>query len=119
LQQARIGSGYASNDGAGSFVADPIGQAHLAAYIGYPYQSTTNIAINTSSNPDDTTIYFGNWAELIVGIWQGLTIMASQEASTAFTTNQTWIRFVQEVDVMVRHKESFVLGQKCSMELTS
>jgi hypothetical protein len=56
---------------------------------------------------------------MIVGVWQGLSIMASQEASTAFTTNQTWVRFVQEVDCMVRHKESFVIGQNLSMEMTA
>jgi len=96
-------------------VADPITQNQLASYIGYPWVSTTNIP--TVSNA--TKVYFGNWAELIVGVWEGLTIMASQEASTAFTTNQTWIRFVQEVDVMVRHKESFCIGTGLPTNLSS
>lgn len=117
LSQARVGAG--SEDGAGGFVADPLTSAQLASYIGYPFQSTTNLAITTSTTPDESQIIFGNWAELIIGSWAGLSILASQEASTAFATNQTWVRFVQEVDTMVRHKESFVVGQHCSMELTS
>jgi len=117
LQQARYGA--AAEDGFGGHVAHPIGQSQLASFIGYPYQATTNLSIDTSTSPDETEIVFGNWAEMIVGVWQGLSIMASQEASTAFVTNQTWVRFVQEVDCMVRHKESFVIGQNLSMEMTA
>jgi HK97 family phage major capsid protein len=117
LQQARYGA--AAEDGFGGHVASPITNSHLASFIGYPFATTTNLAIDTASSPDETEIVFGNWAEMIVGVWQGLSIMASQEASTAFTTNQTWVRFVQEVDCMVRHKESFVIGQNLSMEMTA
>lgn len=116
LQQARVGSGFAAEDGAGGYVADPIALHNLQSYIGYPYQATTNMPIDTSANPDSTKVLFGNWAELIIGVWQGMTILASQEASTAFLTNQTWIRFVQEVDCMVRHKESFVIGTNLNVE---
>lgn len=119
LAQARVGSGSASEDGMGQFVADPITQAQLASYIGYPYVATTNMTINTAASPDESEMIFGNWAELIIGVWQGMTIMASQEASTAFEKNQTWIRFVQEVDCMVRHPESFCIGQNLSMALTA
>lgn len=116
LAQARVGSGQAAEDGYGNFVADPIAQHHLASYIGYPYAATTNVPIDTAPNPDSSYVLFGNWSELIVGVWQGLTIMASQEASTAFTMNQTWIRFVQEVDCMVRHPESFCKGHDLNVE---
>ena len=116
LAQARVGSGQAAEDGYGEFVADPITQNQLASYIGYPFSTTTNMAITTTTSPDESEILFGNWAELIIGVWQGLTIMASQEASTAFTMNQTWIRFVQEVDCMVRHPESFCIGQHLNVE---
>lgn len=119
LALARVGSGQAAEDGYGSFVSNPATQGRLTDMLGYPYQSTTNMAITTSTNPDETEVLFGNWAELIVGVWQGLTIMASQEASTAFTTNQTWIRFVQEVDVMLRHVESFCIGQHLNVETIS
>lgn len=116
LAQARVGSGFAAEDGDGDFVQNPITQNQLASYIGYPFSTTTNMAITTSTSPDESEMLFGNWAELIIGVWQGLTIMASQEASTAFTMNQTWIRFVQEVDCMVRHPESFCIGQHLNVE---
>jgi HK97 family phage major capsid protein len=87
--------------------------------IGYPYQATTNIVIDTVPTPDSTYAIFGNWAELLIGVWQGITIMASQEASDAFAKNQTWVRIVQEVDVMIRHKESFCLASNISAVLTA
>lgn len=117
LQQARYGA--AGEDGFGGHVASPVSNSHLASFIGYPFATSTNLSITTSTSPDEMEIVFGNWAEMIVGVWQGLSIMASQEASTAFVTNQTWVRFVQEVDCMVRHKESFVIGQHLSTEMTA
>lgn len=115
-------TGAAAEDGFGNFVANPaspLTPAQLQAMIGYPYQATTNIAIDTAPTPDSTYAIFGNWAELLIGVWQGITIMASQEASDAFAKNQTWVRIVQEVDVMVRHKESFCLASNISAVLTA
>ena len=117
LSLARVGA--AAEDGFAQFVQNPATEGRITNMLGYPYASTTNMTITTSTNPDESEVLFGNWAELIVGVWQGLSIMASQEASTAFTTNQTWVRFVQEVDVMVRHTESFCIGQHLSMELSA
>jgi HK97 family phage major capsid protein len=114
-------TGAVAEDGFGGFVANPsvpLTQSQLQAFIGYPYQMTTNIPIDTASTPDDTYAVFGNWSELILGVWQGITIMASQEASDAFAKNQTWVRIVQEVDCMVRHKESFVIASKIDATLT-
>jgi len=109
LSQARVDSGEASVIETGAFVASPVTNSQLASYVGYPFASTTNLPITTGS-PDSVSVLFANWAELIVGTWQGLTIMASQEASDAFTKNQTWVRFIQELDCMVRHPESFCHG---------
>jgi len=108
LSQGRVDAVSAADE-AGSFVASPVTQSQLANYIGYPYAATTNLPITTGS-PDTVSVLFANWSELIVGMWQGLTIMASQEASDAFAKNQTWVRFVTEVDCMVRHPESFCHG---------
>ena len=113
LSQARVDSGQAAADEAGNFVADPVTKSQLASYIGYPYAATTNLPITTGS-PDTVDVLFANWSELIMGMWQGLTIMASQEASDAFTKNQTWVRFITEIDCMVRHPESFCHGQTLS-----
>ena len=36
-------------------------------------------------------------------------IMASTETSDAFAKNQTWVRIIQEVDMGLRHTESFAV----------
>jgi HK97 family phage major capsid protein len=115
-------TGAAAEDGFGEFVANPsspLTKGQLEAFIGYPYAMTTNIPIDTAPTPDSTYAIFGNWSELLVGVWQGITIMASQEASDAFAKNQTWVRIVQEVDCMVRHKESFCIGKNISAVLSA
>ena len=87
----------------------PMTDAQMSTSLGYPFLKTTQIDITRtkSSTSDASHVYFGNWSELLVGQWGGLELMASQEADTAFATNQTWIRAIQEVDTNVRHDASF------------
>ncbi len=86
------------------------GQA-LQDAIGHPFKTTTQIPVNLVAGTAEncTEVYFGNWQELLVGMWGGLSILASQEAGTAFATDQTWIRIILNVDVALRHAESFCL----------
>jgi HK97 family phage major capsid protein len=81
----------------------------LKGYLGYPYKMTTQIPINlTKANGTALTeVYYANWQELIIGQWGGMEIMASNETSDAFEKDQTWVRVLQEVDLAVRHPESF------------
>jgi len=44
-------------------------------------------------------------------------ILASQEAGTAFATDQTWVRIISEIDIAVRHPESFCLCSDFGIEL--
>ena len=96
-----------SGDSAGEYVLSPVTDHHLANYIGYPFKMTTQIP--TTLATDETEIYFANWIELIIAQWAGIEIMASQEAGDAFAYDQTWIRLITELDVGVRHPESFAV----------
>ena len=95
----------------GDFLLNPANDAQLKALLGYNFKQTTQIPITLGAG-SDTEVYMGNWADLLIGQWVGLSIMASQEAGTAFVTNQTWVRMVTDVDVAVRRPESFVLGSE-------
>lgn len=94
-----------------AYIVQPVTEQQLQAWIGYPYLQTTAVPTNLTKGggTDLTEIYFGNWAELLIGQWGGMEIMASQETSDAFEKVQTWIRVIQEVDCQVRHPESFCL----------
>ena len=101
-----------STDTGGDYIIQPMTfESSLVSWMGHPYKMTTQIPVNLTkgSSTNCTEIYFANWSELIIGQWGGLEIMASRETSDAFAKNQTWVRIIQDVDVAVRHPESFCL----------
>jgi HK97 family phage major capsid protein len=100
-----------ANDTGGEYIVQPVTPQALLAWINYPALSTTQIPTNLTLNAgtDLTEIYFGNWQEFIMAMWGGIQLMASQETSDAFQKNQTWIRIIQDVDMGVRHAESFCI----------
>jgi len=109
-----------SGDTAGAYIIAPTSDAELANWVGYPFKTTTQVPINltTGGGTNLTEIYFGNWEELIIGQWAGMQLMASKETSDAFQKDQTWIRIIQEVDVAVRHPESFCLCNDAAFSVT-
>jgi HK97 family phage major capsid protein len=94
------------------------GDTALVEALQYPFRTTTQIPINlVAGNQDDCTeVYFGNWAEVLIGQWAGLTILASNVAGTAFATDQTWIRIILNVDIALRHAESMCLCNDLAIE---
>lgn len=101
-----------SNDTGGEYIIQPmVSEQALVSWMGHSYKMSTNLPINlekgTSTNC--TEIYFGNWSEMLIGMWGGIELMASKETSTAFEYDQTWVRILQSIDIQVRHPESFCL----------
>ena len=101
-------------DQVGGFIfADEMnGQRTLA---GYPYR-TTNLL---ETDKGKTKIIFGNWNDLIIGEQGALEIETSREGAwtdeagnlvSAFENDQTLIRAIDNVDVGLRHEESFVVA---------
>ena len=111
LKRIRIAQYSAQTDG--EYIFNPImSDAQLDAQLGTPIRATTQLPTNlekAGSGAVCSEVIFGNWQELIIGQWGGLEFMASSETSDAFAKNQTWIRVIQEVDVAIRHAESFCL----------
>lgn len=100
-----------SGDSGGEYVMSPLTEALFQTWLGYPYKQTTQIPITLTKNSGSalTEVYFGNWAELIIGQWGGMEIALSTETNDAFEKDQTWVRVLQEVDIAVRHPQSFCL----------
>lgn len=93
----------------GQFLSSPVTDPQLESYLGYPFRRTTQIPVDLGSG-SQTEVYFGNWSDMIIAMWGGMEILASQETSDAFAKNQTWVRILMDMDVGIRHIESFVLG---------
>ena len=64
---------------------------------GYQYLATNSIT--------DGNLYFGNWAELMIGMWGGLDLV--MDDATLAAKNGLYIRAFQTCDVAVRHPVSF------------
>jgi len=52
-----------------------------------------------------SAIFFGNWADLIIGQWGGLDVLVDPYTGGAAGTVR--VRVLQDVDIAVRHAESF------------
>jgi HK97 family phage major capsid protein len=102
---------YFSGDTGGEYPLLPLTDAQLAAVIGYPFAATTELPINLTKGQatNCTEIFFGNWAEMLIGQWLGFEILGSNVAGTSFAFDQTWVRIITQVDIALRHAESFCL----------
>lgn len=106
-------------DNVGSFIfAEEMNKNHTL--VGYPYR-TTNLFETTAGK---TQILFGNWNDLIIGEQGALEIETSREGSwtddagnviSAFENDQTLIRAIDNVDIGLRHDESFAVATKVSV----
>lgn len=98
-----------SGDTEGLYLMLPMSDELLRKNIGYNFAKTTQIPTNISkgSGTNLSTVFFANWQELILGFWGGLALDASIHAGDSFKKNQVQLRAVMEVDVAVRHPESF------------
>lgn len=116
LAKIRVDQGGGANTG--QFLANPVTDPQLESYLGYPFKRTTQIPTNVGTGANKTEVYFGNWSDMIIAMWGGMEILASQETSDAFAKNQTWVRIMMDMDIGIRHIESFVVGVDVTPNLT-
>lgn len=95
----------------GEYQVYPLSDKFLANALDYPVYTTTQIpaTLTKGTSSDCSEVYFGNWEELLIGVWGGVEILATNIGGNAWTQNAVEIRLIQNVDVQVRHGESFVL----------
>jgi HK97 family phage major capsid protein len=75
-----------------------------------PRAFTNNVPANltkgTSSGICSAALY-GNWADLLIGVWSELDILVNPYESTAYPKGNVQVRAMLTCDVSVRHPESF------------
>lgn len=64
----------------------------------------------TNALPDGTAI-FGAWSQLLVGYWSGTDILVNPYADDAYRRGRVYVRAMRDVDVGVRHGESFAVAE--------
>jgi HK97 family phage major capsid protein len=109
-ERAEMYSGQSANDGVPIIVNAPImTDEQLQAAIGYKIGSTSLIEFTSATL---SPVYFGNWAQLYVGIWRDFWIKASDVAvdssgNSMMTQDSTLIVAFQEVDAAVIRETAF------------
>ncbi len=58
-----------------------------------------------SSSGVCSAIFFGNWSDLLIGMWSGIDILV--DPYTGSTSGTTRVVALQDVDIAVRHAQSF------------
>ena len=72
--------------------------------------STNGYTLKISNNVPAKYIIFGNFSDLIVGMWSGLDVTV--DTNTLSKSGGTRIVCFQDIDIAVRHAESFAVGYK-------
>ena len=75
---------------------------------GYPAHVSSQVSSTLtkgSSSGVCSAIFFGNWADLVIGMWGGLDVLV--DPYTGSTTGTRRVVALQDVDVAVRHAQSF------------
>ena len=95
----------------GEYVQYPLTNAALAKSLDYPIFTTTQIpaTLVKGSSSDCAEVYFGNFEELLIGMWGPMEILATNIGGNAWAQNAIEVRLIRNVDIAVRHGQSFAL----------
>jgi HK97 family phage major capsid protein len=77
---------------------------------GYPAHVTTQVSSTLTKGTSSSVcsaIFFGNWAEVLIGFWSGLDILLDPYALG--TSGGMRVVAFQDTDIAVRHAESFAV----------
>lgn len=81
------------------------GAQPINGYPAYISNQVSSALTKGSSSGVCSAIFFGNWADLIIGLWGGLDILV--DPYTGSTAGTVRVVALQDVDLAVRHPESF------------
>lgn len=84
------------------------GQPGVGSLIGYDALTTNSVPSDLDKGTSTgvcSAILFGNWADLLIGMWGGLDVML--DPYTGATAGTKRVVALQDVDVALRHAESF------------
>ena len=73
---------------------------------GYTAHTTNQLPAADSSG--NSSAIFGDWSQVLLGIWSELDILVNPYSETAYTKGNVLIRAMATCDVAIRHEEAFV-----------
>jgi HK97 family phage major capsid protein len=93
-----------SKDGEGQYM--PIAQITHGEPITFSNQVPTNGGVGTN----DHGIIYGDFSELLLGVWSEVDILVNPYEATAYSKGNVKLRAMATVDCAVRHAAAFVSG---------
>ena len=57
-----------------------------------------------------TFVIYGNWSDLLVGYWSSVDVLVNPFHADVYSKGSVKINALQDVDIAVRHPESFVIS---------
>lgn len=110
IRQERTAQTGAGAGQAGNYVFQAKSDRAIAEDIGFDWHTTTALTTAAGGVANQYHVYFANWEDSIWAQWRGMELLASNVAGdgtdSAFTTDQTWIRAITEMDFGHRHNSS-------------
>jgi HK97 family phage major capsid protein len=83
---------------------------------GYSAAVTSALPGTPQDSPDTPgTMIFGDWSSLLIGYWSGVDILLNPYETTAYAKGRVLVRAMRDVDVQVRHAESFAYTENMSV----
>lgn len=86
-------------------VSNPDGFGELNGYRAGVSNQVSNTLTKGTSTTVCSAIFFGNWADLLIGMWSGLELLTNPYTQAANRIVEVYA--YQALDVAVRHPESF------------
>lgn len=84
----------------------PLGMA--AIFHGEPVQFSNQVPSNLNPTANKHGLIYGDWTELLIGIWSEIDILVNPYESSAYSKGNVSIRAISTVDTALRHPASFV-----------
>lgn len=70
----------------------------------YAVHTTNQVPSDSSGN----SVIFGDWSQVMLGVWSELDILVNPYSETAYTKGNVLIRAMATCDIAIRHPEAFV-----------
>lgn len=76
---------------------------------GYDYRQSNLVPSNGTKGTGTglSTLIYGNWSDLILGLWSELDILVNPYADSVYTSGNVAVRAMMTCDIAVRHPQSF------------
>lgn len=80
-------------------------EAQIDRILGDRFRATGLLSSGT-----DTQLIYGDWAELVIGMWGGMQIESTETGGDAFAAHQRWLKATVEMDIGVWHPTAFAVS---------